>query len=51
MLIDDNLDVLDCAHRYGIAYCYGITQPDSQKGMVDSDSYHLIDRFGELLPD
>jgi 5'-nucleotidase len=51
MLIDDNLEVLDCAQRYGIAYCYGILQPDSQKASVNSERYHLIDRFGELLPD
>jgi putative hydrolase of the HAD superfamily len=49
MLIDDNLSVLECAERYGIAHCYGILQPDSQKGTMDSDRYHLIDRFSDLL--
>ena len=49
MLIDDNLSVLECAERYGIAHCYGILQPDSMKDIMISERYHLIDRFSDLL--
>lgn len=49
MLIDDNLEVLDCAHDYGIHYCLGIQQPDSKGGTVSSDKYVVIDTFKELL--
>jgi len=50
MLIDDNLSVLDSAQHYGIAHCYGILRPDSQKDIMDSEHYHLIDRFSDVLP-
>ena len=49
MLIDDNMEVLDCAHHYGIAYCYGIAQPDSQAGLVESDGYPVIHSFNEII--
>jgi HAD superfamily hydrolase (TIGR01509 family) len=51
MLIDDNLDVLDCAHQYGIQYCYGIVQPDSQQSCITSEHYPLVDTFRGLLPE
>ena len=50
MLIDDNLEVLDCAHHYGIRYCLGIQQPDSQGDAVKSERYETIDSFKEILP-
>ena len=49
MLIDDNLEVLDSAHEYGIKYCYGISQPDSQAGQVESDRYTVLHRFSEII--
>ena len=50
MLIDDNLEVLDSAHAYGIEYCLGIQQPDSQGDDVSSENYPVIDSFKEILP-
>jgi len=50
MLIDDNLEVLECASLYGIQYCYGIQQPDSQGHHVTSDSFMILDSFKEILP-
>ena len=50
MLIDDNLEVLDSAHEYGIQYCLGIQQPDSQGGAVSSDKYRVLDGFREIMP-
>ena len=50
MLIDDNLEVLDSAHEYGIKYCFGIQQPDSQGSLVKSDRFVALDSFKEILP-
>ena len=49
LLIDDNLEVLDSAHEYGIRYCLGIQQPDSQGDTVSSEKYVVIDTFREIL--
>jgi 5'-nucleotidase len=49
MLIDDNLEVLDSAHDYGIHYCLGIRQPDSRGEKVSSEKYAVIDAFKEIL--
>ncbi len=50
MLIDDNLEVLECAHEYGIQYCYGILQPDSQGSEIKGDKFYAINSFKEILP-
>ena len=50
MLIDDNLEVLESAHEYGIEYCLGIRQPDSQGDRVKSDQFVTLDGFKEILP-
>jgi len=50
MLIDDNLEVLACASSYGIRYCYGIQQPDSQGHQVMSDHFVVLGSFKEILP-
>ncbi len=49
MLIDDNLEVLTCAHEYGIRYCYGITQPDSQGDAVKDAEFVTLDSFKQLF--
>ena len=50
MLIDDNLEVLDSAHKYGIKYCYGIRQPDSQGAVIKSGKFSALNSFSEILP-
>ena len=50
MLIDDNLEVLESAHEYGIKYCLGIQQPDSQGDRVQSKQFVTLDSFKEILP-
>lgn len=50
MLIDDNLEVLESAHEYGIKYCLGIQQPDSQGDRVQSEQFVTLDSFKEILP-
>ena len=49
MLIDDNLEVLESAHEYGIKYCYGISQPDSQAGHIHSEKFTVLNRFSEII--
>jgi putative hydrolase of the HAD superfamily len=50
MLIDDNLEVLQSAHEYGIQYCYGILQPDSQGEAIASEEFIALHGFKEILP-
>ena len=50
LLIDDNLEVLESANSYGIKYCYGVRQPDSQGDAVHSEQFAVIDGFVEILP-
>ena len=50
MLIDDNLEVLECASNYGIQYCYGIQRPDSQGEVVKSKKYIALNSFKEIIP-
>ena len=50
LLIDDNHEVLESAHDYGIRYCYGIQQPDSRGDDVSSEQFVVIDGFKEILP-
>ncbi len=49
MLIDDNLEVLECAAQYGIRYCYGIKQPDSRGDSVQSERFFVLNSFKEIL--
>ena len=50
MLIDDNLEVLACASHYGIQYCYGIHQPDSQGDAISTNQFVTLESFKEILP-
>lgn len=50
MLIDDNLEVLECASQYGIQYCYGIKQPDSRGELMKSEKFITLNGFKEILP-
>lgn len=45
MLIDDNLEVLHSARQYGIAYLFGILQPDSQGETIRDTGFAVIDDF------
>lgn len=46
LFIDDNHEVLKTAQTFGIAHCYGIKRPDTQKPEVKSDDFVLL---GSLL--
>ena len=51
MLVDDNLEVLRSAGDYGIAWLFGILQPDSRRAHVDAAPFHAIDDFVEFVSD
>ena len=50
MLVDDNLEVLQSAHDYGIRYCYGVKQPDSKGADVSSEQFITLDSLKDILP-
>jgi putative hydrolase of the HAD superfamily len=49
MFIDDNLEVLQCAADYGIAYLFAIAEPDSRQGKVDAEPFAAIDDFSAFI--
>lgn len=49
MLIDDNLEVLECARHYGIRYCYGIVLPDSHGKPIESKEFTTLHGFREIM--
>jgi len=50
LLIDDNLNVLKSAEKYGIAHLVAIFQPDSQAPKKDVEHFQAIHTFAEILP-
>lgn len=49
LFIDDNLDVLKSARRYGIHHILGILEPDSQRVAVSLPGFEQVDHFTDLL--
>lgn len=50
LLVDDNLNVLKSAERYGIANLLAIYKPDSQAPIKDVEHFQAIHSFDEILP-
>jgi len=50
LLIDDSINVLQSAERYGIKYLRAILQPNSKLDPEPHDRYVHIDRFADILP-
>ena len=50
LLIDDNLNVLKSAERYGIRYLLAIYRPDSQAPIKDVEHFNALHSFDEILP-
>ncbi len=48
LLIDDNLAVLDSAHKFGIKHLIAINRPDSQQPARMIENYENIEFFDEL---
>ncbi len=49
MLVDDNLEVLQSASDYGIAWLFAIAEPDSSKGRVDAEPFAAIEDFSVFV--
>lgn len=50
LLIDDNIEVLESAERYGIKHLLAIRRPDSQGGEVETRRYVALDGFDAIMP-
>ena len=50
LLVDDNLNVLKSAERYGIAHLLSIYKPDSKAPIKDTEHFQAIYTFEEVLP-
>ncbi len=50
LLIDENMNALKSAERYGIANLLAIYQPDSQAPKKDVEHFLAIHTFDEILP-
>ena len=50
LLIDDNLNVLKSAERYGIRHLLAIYRPDSQAPIKDVEHFSALHSFDEILP-
>ncbi len=50
LLIDDNLDVLRAASRYGISHLVTIKRPDSAGPVQDTQGFKAIDDFSQIMP-
>ncbi len=49
LFIDDNLDVLDNARKFGIKHLLAISKPDSQKPRINTNDYVAIDDYRQLI--
>ena len=50
LFVDDNLEVLRAARRYGFRWLLAITEPDSSRPARGTDEFPAITRFAALLP-
>ena len=50
LLVDDNLNVLKSAERYGIANLLAIYKPDSKAPVKDVEHFQAIHSFEEIFP-
>ena len=51
LFVDDNLEVLEAARRYGIAHLRAVRRPDSGRPPQDTRDFAAIDRVADLLDD
>ena len=49
LFIDDNLQVLEAAQRYGIKHLLSICKPDSQKPEREINNFHALNTFAEII--
>lgn len=49
LFIDDNVQVLESAKRFGIGYLFGIQQPDLTQPNIDCSPFESIESFKSLI--
>jgi HAD superfamily hydrolase (TIGR01509 family) len=50
LLIDDNIQALHSARRFGIEYLLAVDKPDSQLDHVEIEEFEVIRFFDEIMP-
>lgn len=50
LLIDDNIQALHSARRFGIEYLLAVDKPDSQLEHVEIEEFEVIRFFDEIMP-
>lgn len=50
LFVDDSLPVLRAARHFGIAWLYGVHQPDSRSAPRENTEFHAVRDFSELMP-
>jgi putative hydrolase of the HAD superfamily len=50
LLIDDNLEVLRAARRYGLGRLLAVRFPDSRRGAVDTGEFDAVEDFRAISP-
>lgn len=50
LLVDDNLDVLECAAAFGIGHLLAVRQPDSGRPALTDLPWPAVDSFLDMLP-
>ena len=49
LFIDDTLPVLRSARAYGVAHLLAVREPDSRKGVKDTEEFDALDDYRELI--
>ncbi len=49
LFIDDSIAILTAAKKYGIKYCYGISQPDLKQDIINTHPFEAIHDFSSLV--
>jgi len=50
IFIDDSINVLDSAQKFGIKHLVCVCAPDSQKPTIHSKDYYNIEHFDKIMP-
>lgn len=50
LLIDDNLEVLRAARRYGVGRLLAVRYPDSTQGPKDTCEFEAVEDFRQIMP-
>lgn len=49
LFIDDNLDVLNTAKKYGVKHLLAIHQPDSQQAPKETGSFYAVECYTQIM--